>query len=214
MSNVAPAVSPHMLPARPAAQRGESHWRLFARTAFPFLVVALAWEATAHLDVFPRKLFPPLEEVAAALLRLTADGVLPHHVLDTLVRLLAGFALAAVAGVAIGFAMGRSRRAEAAHHDAERQADGDREREPEQHAVHGKACVLQHGAVEEKRPQRARDLRQGRQQRRGKGAAARNRLVAGGGDEQRDSGAGRRDRALHRRFARRAHAIIPQRTTV
>ena len=83
-----------------------------ARTAFPFLVVALAWEATAHLGVFPRKLFPPLEEVAAALLRLTADGVLPHHVLDTLVRLLAGFALAAAAGVAIGFAMGRSRRAE------------------------------------------------------------------------------------------------------
>src|SRR5262249_53291386 len=80
--------------------------------AFPFLVVALAWELTAHLGIFPRKLFPPLEEVAAALVRLTADGVLPHHVLDTLVRLLAGFALAAVAGVAIGFAMGRSRRAE------------------------------------------------------------------------------------------------------
>jgi ABC-type nitrate/sulfonate/bicarbonate transport system permease component len=101
-----------MLPAGPAAQQGESRWRLVARTAFPFLVVALAWEATAHLGVFPRKLFPPLEEVAAALLRLTADGGLPHHVLDTLVRLLAGFALAAAAGVAIGFAMGRSRRAE------------------------------------------------------------------------------------------------------
>lgn len=101
-----------MLPAGPAAQRDESHWRVIARSAFPFLVLALAWEATAHLGVFPRKLFPPLEEVAAALLRLTADGVLPHHVLDTLVRLLAGFALAAVAGVAIGFAMGRSRRAE------------------------------------------------------------------------------------------------------
>ena len=39
-------------------------------------------------------------------------GILPHHVLDTLVRLCAGFALAAIAGVAIGFAMGRSRRAE------------------------------------------------------------------------------------------------------
>src|SRR6476619_2262835 len=112
MSTVAPAASPPLLPAGPAAQRGESRWRLIARTAFPFLVVALAWEATARLGVFPRKLFPPLEEVAAALLRLTADGVLPHHVLDTLVRLLAGFALAAVACVAIGFAMGRSRRAE------------------------------------------------------------------------------------------------------
>src|SRR2546430_13114110 len=86
-----------MLPAGPAAQRGESRWRLVARTAFPFLVVALAWEATARLGVFPRKLFPPLEDVAAALLRLTADGVLPHHVLNTLVRLLAGFAPAAAA---------------------------------------------------------------------------------------------------------------------
>ena len=98
-----------MLPAGPAVQRDESHWRVIARTAFPFLVLALAWEATAHLGIFPRKLFPPLEEVAAALLRLTADGVLPHHVLDTLVRLLAGFALAAVAGVAIGRASCRER---------------------------------------------------------------------------------------------------------
>src|SRR5262249_6565333 len=81
-------------------------------TAFALLGVARAGELTAHLGIFPRKLFPPLEEVAAALVRLTADGVLPHHVLDTLVRLLAGIALAAVAGVAIGFAMGRSRRAE------------------------------------------------------------------------------------------------------
>jgi NitT/TauT family transport system permease protein len=92
--------------------RGESRWRVMARAALPFLVVALAWEATAHAGIFPRKLFPPLEDVAGALLRLTATGVLPHHVLDTFVRLLAGFALAAAAGVAIGFAMGRSRRAE------------------------------------------------------------------------------------------------------
>ena len=46
------------------------------------------------------------------LARLTAAGILPHHVLDTLIRLTAGFALAALVGVAIGFAMGRSRRAE------------------------------------------------------------------------------------------------------
>ena len=111
MSDLAPAASPSVVAAA-SARRGESRWWVVARTAFPFLVVALAWEVTAHLGIFPRKLFPPLEDVAAALVRLTADGVLPHHVLDTLLRLLAGFALAAVAGVAIGFAMGRSRRAE------------------------------------------------------------------------------------------------------
>jgi NitT/TauT family transport system permease protein len=112
MADFAPAASSHVLTAGTAARHGESRWRVIARTAFPFLVVGIAWEITAHLGVFPRKLFPPLEEVAAAFVRLTAAGVLPHHVLDTLVRLLAGFAFAAAAGIAIGFAMGRSRRAE------------------------------------------------------------------------------------------------------
>ena len=83
-----------------------------ARNAFPFLVVGTIWEIVAKLGVFPRKLFPPLEEVAATFVRLTADGILPHHVFDTLLRLGAGFALAAVVGVAIGIAMGRSRLAE------------------------------------------------------------------------------------------------------
>jgi NitT/TauT family transport system permease protein len=112
MSDLAPTVSPNVLAAGTSGARGESRLRVVARTAFPFLVVALLWEFTAYLGIFPRKLFPPLEEVAAAFVRLTAAGILPHHVLDTLIRLLVGFALAAVVGVAIGFAMGRSRRAE------------------------------------------------------------------------------------------------------
>src|SRR6478736_186698 len=109
MADLAPTASPHVLAASTSAAAGESRWRVIARTAFPFLVVALAWEVTAHLGIFPRKLFPPLEDVAAAFVRLTASGVLPHHVLDTLLRLLAGFALAAVVGVVVGIAMGRSR---------------------------------------------------------------------------------------------------------
>ena len=90
----------------------ESRWRVAARTAFPFLVVALAWEITARLGVFPPKLFPSLVEVGAALWRLTLDGILPHHAFDTILRLIGGFALAAVIGVAIGILMGRSRRME------------------------------------------------------------------------------------------------------
>ena len=112
MSDLAPAASPGALAAGIPAARGESRLWVIARNAFPFLVVGLLWEITAQLGVFPRKLFPPLEEVAATFVRLTAAGILPHHVLDTLVRLAAGFALAAVVGVAIGIAMGRSRRAE------------------------------------------------------------------------------------------------------
>ena len=90
----------------------EARWRVIARTAFPFVVVGGAWEITAHLGIFPPRLFPPLEAVGSAFVRLTIAGILPHHALDTVVRLLAGFTLAALAGVAIGIAMGRSRRAE------------------------------------------------------------------------------------------------------
>src|SRR5262245_37749340 len=61
MSDLAPAASPTIVAAA-SARRGESRWWVVARTAFPFLGVALAWELTAHLGVFPRKLFPPLEE--------------------------------------------------------------------------------------------------------------------------------------------------------
>jgi NitT/TauT family transport system permease protein len=87
-------------------------WRSALRNAFPFVVVGALWETVAHVGLFPPRLFPPLEAVAAAFLRLTLNGTLPHHAFDTLVRLVAGFALAAVAGVAIGILMGRSRRAE------------------------------------------------------------------------------------------------------
>jgi NitT/TauT family transport system permease protein len=100
------------VPAEPSASRVNTRLRAAARTAFPFLVVGAAWEAVAHAGLFPPRLFPPLEAVGAALVRLTASGILPHHAAETLLRLAAGFALAALVGVALGIAMGRSRRAE------------------------------------------------------------------------------------------------------
>jgi len=90
----------------------DTRWRVIARNAFPFVVVGTLWELVAHFGVFPPRLFPPLETIAAAFVNLTVSGILPHHALDTLIRLLAGFALAVVVGGAIGIAMGRSRRAE------------------------------------------------------------------------------------------------------
>ena len=90
----------------------DTRWRAVARTAFPFLVVGAAWEAVAHAGLFPPRLFPPLETVGATLVRLTMSGILPHHAAETLLRLAAGFAPAAVIGVALGIVMGRSRRAE------------------------------------------------------------------------------------------------------
>src|SRR5262249_5258058 len=93
-------------PAQPA------RWSTLAQTAFPFLVARALWEIAARLQFFPARLFPSLEAVAAALIRLTATGVLPHHTFNTLLRLLAGFVLAAMVGIAIGVLMGRYRRAE------------------------------------------------------------------------------------------------------
>ena len=64
------------------------------------------------LEIFPKRLFPTLEVVARTFLELTAEGILPHHVIETVMRLVAGFALAALVGIGIGVMMGRSRRAE------------------------------------------------------------------------------------------------------
>ena len=75
-------------------------------------MVGTIWEIVAWSGAFPPRLFPSLETVAATLWRLTVEGILPHHAAETLVRLAAGFAIAALAGIAIGIAMGRSRRAE------------------------------------------------------------------------------------------------------
>jgi NitT/TauT family transport system permease protein len=95
---------------QPAAERGAlaQVWR----NALPFVVVGAIWEAVAHLGVFPAQFFPTLETIGTAFVRLTVSGVLPHHAFDTALRLLAGFALAAIVGVAVGVLMGRSRAAE------------------------------------------------------------------------------------------------------
>jgi NitT/TauT family transport system permease protein len=99
-------------PAGALAAARRSRWRTAAETALPFLVVGALWETVARLGIFHPRLFPSLEAVWAAFVRLTVSGVLPHHAADTLVRLLAGFALAAAIGVVVGLLMGRSRLAE------------------------------------------------------------------------------------------------------
>ncbi len=83
-------------PERPAGAGG-ARWRVIARNAFPFLVVGAIWEIVAWAGVFPHQLFPTLEEVALSFVRLTVSGILPHHAIDTMIRLLSGFALASCA---------------------------------------------------------------------------------------------------------------------
>ncbi len=96
----------------PAATGHAGPLRRAMRNIFPFVVVGAIWEIVAHLGLFPARFFPPLETIAGVFVRLTLNGTLPHHALDTMLRLAAGFALAALIGIAIGIVMGRSRRAE------------------------------------------------------------------------------------------------------
>ncbi len=96
----------------PPESRGSERLRVIWRNAFPFLVVGALWEIVARSGIFPRKLFPTLEEIARSFVDLTISGILPHHAMDTVIRLLAGFGLAAAVGLTIGVLMGRSRLAE------------------------------------------------------------------------------------------------------
>ncbi len=96
----------------PAQSAGGAWLRTVWWNAFPFLVVGGIWEVVAHAGVFPPLLFPTIEQVVVTFVRLTLSGILPLHVLETLLRLLSGFALAAVSGVGLGLVMGRSRTAE------------------------------------------------------------------------------------------------------
>jgi len=101
-----------ILAARSARAPKDARWRVIWRNAFPFIVVFAIWEIVARAGVFPPKLFPSLVTVAEAFVNLTIRGILPHHVFDTVLRLLVGFLLAAIVGVTLGILMGRSRRVE------------------------------------------------------------------------------------------------------
>ncbi len=86
--------------------------RSAAETVLPFLVLAAGWEALARLGPFPPKFFPPLSTVLDTAVHLAGLPVLWKHVGSTLARLFLGFAVAAVIGVSLGIALGRSQRAE------------------------------------------------------------------------------------------------------
>jgi len=95
-----------------AESAGRERLRLIVRNIFPFAVVGGIWEIIALVGIFPRRLFPTLEDVASSFVQLTISGILPHHAIDTIIRLLSGFTLAGIFGVTIGVLMARSRRAE------------------------------------------------------------------------------------------------------
>ena len=76
------------------------------------MVVGLIWEIGGPSRHVPAEAVPDAGDHRRRLLAADVNGILLHHAFDTILRLLAGFALAAVIGVAIGILMGRSRRME------------------------------------------------------------------------------------------------------
>lgn len=58
------------------------------RFLFPFVVVGLVWQTMALSGLFPERLFPNLQTIAAALLRLVESGIVFVHAYQTLLRLL------------------------------------------------------------------------------------------------------------------------------
>jgi ABC-type nitrate/sulfonate/bicarbonate transport system permease component len=78
----------------------------------PFLVLAVVWEITVRLNVFPRVLMPSLVDIGSAAIRMALDGSLFHHIASSVWRLLVGFVIGALAGIGLGMVMGQSQKAE------------------------------------------------------------------------------------------------------
>lgn len=72
------------------------------------IVVVLAWEALVQLRGIAPIYLPAPSSIAVYLGRMTADGSLFYHLGVTVLRILVGFLIAAVAGVAAGVFMGMS----------------------------------------------------------------------------------------------------------
>ncbi len=75
----------------------------------PLLLLALAWEVTARLNLVDSAALPPLTKVAAAWVDLMRDGELIDNGSASLYRASAGLLLAIVVGGGLGMAMARWR---------------------------------------------------------------------------------------------------------
>lgn len=78
------------------------------------LFLLLCWEFVVAAGVTPKHLLPAPSEVAGTLVHLAVTGALVPHIGASVARVLAGFALGALAGVAAGITLGLNRATERA----------------------------------------------------------------------------------------------------
>ena len=93
-------------------QHKETRASQFAEAVLPaasVVVFILAWEALVRWRGIPPIYLPAPSSVSVYLWRMIADGSMEYHLGVTLLRIFAGFLLAAVTGVALGLLMGMSR---------------------------------------------------------------------------------------------------------
>ena len=87
------------------------------RSRFPYrtvswlapVVLLLVWEAAARLGYLSAQVLPAPSTVLTTAARLTATGELPMHLLASLRRAVAGFALGAAVGLGLGLVVGLSK---------------------------------------------------------------------------------------------------------
>ena len=93
------------------ALKGDWTARTF-EAALPALTIGLfvlAWELLVRLRGIPPIYLPAPSSIADYLWRMIADGTIAYHLGITLLRIFAGFLLAALTGILLGVLMGMSR---------------------------------------------------------------------------------------------------------
>jgi NitT/TauT family transport system permease protein len=71
-----------------------------------FIVIVACWETASQLRWLPPLFMPAPSEVVSALHALLAEGKLVTHIAASLQRIVSGWLLGSIAGIAIGLAMG------------------------------------------------------------------------------------------------------------
>ncbi len=77
------------------------------------LILLGAWSALSYSGLFPREIVVPPDVIWQTFLAKWADGELPTHLGNSLMRLVAGYAAGALVGIVLGTLMGASRQVEA-----------------------------------------------------------------------------------------------------
>jgi len=104
------AETPAFAPTTPGLRldRLAAAWAQRAAGILPLLALVVAWEALARAHILSTFLLPPLSAVLERVWDDTVSGDLALNLGVTLYRSMAGFAIAAVAGVALGIVMARN----------------------------------------------------------------------------------------------------------